>query len=148
METIYLSLIMHTGSWGYLFHEIPSVSPSFYSSFFQIFFCLLFLSIYCCMIFLSIFVMYGPSLENCSDQLSVTLYTLSIYPSVLCTQSADPNHFRWTASISISVYLVSSPYPPYQSFVSLVHNLLFSFFSVLNILFIWIHSLSYLLSVI
>ena len=123
--------------------------------------CLLFLFVFFSNLFLStlsihlllydlsiFFVMYGTSLENCSDQLSVTLYTLSIYPSVLCTQSADPNHFRWTASISISVYLVSSPYPPYQSFVSLVHNLLFSFFSVLNILLIRIHPLSYLFSVI
>ena len=25
METIYPSLVVHTGSWGYLFHEMPSI---------------------------------------------------------------------------------------------------------------------------
>ena len=38
---------------------------------------------------------YWPSLKNGSDQLIVPLHIYTIYIS-LCTQTADPNHFRGT----------------------------------------------------
>ena len=53
------------------------------------------------MIYFFIAIWYRPSLGNDSDQMIVTLHYIYVNTSYLslCTQSADPNHFRVKASM-------------------------------------------------
>ena len=48
------------------------------------------------------YINYNVSLENRSDQVFVTLFTLSIYCSVHTTQPAGPNPLRDTHGIYIA----------------------------------------------
>ena len=52
-----------------------------------------------------LFVLYRPSIENCSNQLIVTLYTLSGRPD-RCTQTTDLDPFRYTHCSSLPLLYV------------------------------------------